>query len=119
MNDAYSNQDKAKLFKTQEKKICTEMRGISQRAEQLEELLNDLNQLLVPSVDEMKAILQDTGTNWQQYTVKQKKEIGKCVLLAQAIKKVLDTKLLTDDGVLTEESIVALQQGQHFLLEHS
>lgn len=119
LNDAYSNRDKAELFKTQVKKICTEMRGISRRAEQLEELLNDLNQLLVPSVDEMKAILQDTGTNWQQYTVKQKKEIGKCVLLAQAIKKVLDTKLLTDDGVLTEESIVALQQGQHFLLEHS
>ena len=119
LNDACAKRDKAELFKKQVEKICTEMQGISQRAGQLKELLADLDNLLVPYVDNMKTILQAPGTNWPDYTVEQKKEIGKCVVLAQTVKKVLDTKLLTDDGVLTEESATALEQGKHFWLENS
>ena len=63
----------------------------------------------------MRSIIRNSGTDWQTYTSGDKRQIYKCVQLAQVIKMVLDTSLLSESGELLPESKAALEKGNEFL----
>ena len=52
----------------------------------------------------MEDIVANEGNDYSKYTMESKKTIASCASVAVSVKSVLDTPLLTDDGLLTEES---------------
>lgn len=117
LNNAYSNFDKARAFRAQAKNIGVALKGICVRAEQLTELLNRLDYYFAPTVSVMRNIITTAGTNWQNYSISEKKEIYKSVQLAQTIKIILDASLLKEDGTLNDMTENVLNKGNRYLQE--
>ncbi len=67
-------------------------------------LLARLDAYFLPLVYKMEDILKTEGDDYKDYSLDSKKAIASCASLAVTIKSVLDTPLLTDEGLLTEES---------------
>ena len=67
-------------------------------------LLARLDARLLPLIYRMEDIIQSEGDDYRQYSAESKKAIASCVSIAVSIKSVLDTPILTDDGLLTPES---------------
>lgn len=115
LNDAYGNYDKAKVFKKQARNIGIALKGIFTRANQLTELLQKLDVFFVYQVRLLGEIIESKGVNWESYSNEEQQEIYKCVQLAQAIKVILDTSLLKQEGELDETSEQVLENGNQYL----
>ncbi|MBP2242955.1 hypothetical protein J2Z40_003537 [Cytobacillus eiseniae] len=115
LNDAYGNYDKAKVFKKQARNIGIALKGIFTRANQLTELLQKLDVFFVYQVKLLEEIIESKGVNWESYSKSEQQEIYKCVQLAQAIKVILDTSLLKQEGELDEMSEQVLENGNQYL----
>ena len=115
LNEAKTNHSKAKQFQQEGKNICTLLDAISKRSQQITSLLSDLNGFLVKSNGEMKRVIQDSGTNWQEYTDYEKITIANTVQIAKTIKLVIDTPILREDGTLDSESEYVLSSNKEFV----
>lgn len=115
--DAKSNLEKAKTFREQAEGICATLRVIRSRANQLYDLLSNLNTPLIELNADMRSIVRNNGTDWNSYSKQDKTQIYKCIQVAQVVKMVLDTSLLTEDGKLHEQSKETLVKGKVFLKE--
>lgn len=69
-----------------------------------ERLLLKLNAVFEPLVAELEKIIDESGTDFSRYTPRQKATVAAGLSIAKAIKTVLDTPILTEDGKLTEGS---------------
>ena len=67
-------------------------------------LLARLDARFLPLIYGMEDILKNEGDDYRQYTPESKKAIASCASMAVTIKSILDTKLLSDDGLLTPQS---------------
>ena len=67
-------------------------------------LLARLDSKFVPLIYKMEDIINAEGDDYRAYSAESKKVIASCASVAVSIKTVLDTPLLTDDGLLTRES---------------
>ena len=113
--DAKSNYEEAKKFEEQAKTIESMLKAIGERAEQLRELLFRLDKLFAELNADMDLIVKNSGTDWEKYGDADKKQIYKCAQMAQVVKMILDTSLLTEEGELQEESQKSLDAGMKFL----
>jgi hypothetical protein len=57
-----------------------------------------------PLVYDMTQIINEKGTDFREFSDDEKKCVASAMSLAGAIKAVLDTPILDDEGNLTEES---------------
>ena len=89
--------------------------AVKLRAEQLTNLLVNLDKPFNTLIADMRSIVRNQGVNWTMYSDADKKQIYKCVKVAQAVKMVLDTMLLNEDGKLTDNSLHTLSEGKQFL----
>ena len=117
--DAKSNLEEAEKFAEQARCIESVLKAISKRAEQLRKLLEDLDEIFSELNADMRSIVRNSGTDWNGYREADKRQIYKCVQMAQVVKMILDTSLLTEDGQLQEESQKSLEAGTKFLEELS
>ena len=101
---AYSNLAKAKEIEEEMKTIRVLCNGIRMRATMFQRLLLKLNSVFEPFVAMLERTIEEAGTDFSQYTPQQKAIVASCLSIAKAIKAVLDTPILTEDGSLTEES---------------
>lgn len=115
LNDAYGNYDKAKAFKKQARNIGIALKAIFTRANQLTELLKKLDVFFAYQVGVLRDIIDSKGVNWQDYSKTEQEEIYKCVQLAQAIKVILDSPLLKQEGQLDEATEYVLENGNKYL----
>ena len=113
--DARSNLEKAEEFKEQSNGIVATLKAISTRANQLGKLLTDLEMPFAALNADMRSIVRNSGTDWNRYSAADKKQIYKCVQIAQVVKTVLDTSLLSENGELKAESKKAVDDGRKFL----
>lgn len=67
-------------------------------------LLARLDTYFLPLIYKMEEIFANEGDDYSKYTTESKKAIASCASVAVSVKSVLDTPLLTDDGLLTSES---------------
>ena len=67
-------------------------------------LLARLDTYFLPLIYKMEDIVANEGDDYKAYSVDSKKIIASCASVAVSVKTVLDTPLLTDDGLLTDES---------------
>lgn len=115
LNNAKANYEKAKVYRAQAKSIGLALKAIFLRCGQMYNLLEQLDSYFSKSVSSLCKIIKSSGTNWTKYTPEQQKDIYLCVQIAQTVKIVMDTSLLTDDGELNEKSEAMLAQGNMFL----
>lgn len=113
--DAKSNLEKAKEFEEQALAIKSTLKAIRTRAYQLKDLLEALDKPLSELNADMRSIIRNNGTDWNTYSETDKRQIYKCVQVAQVLKMVLDTSLLKEDGTLQQDSKLSLEKGQAFL----
>ena len=78
--------------------------GIKARANMFESLLGRLDDIFKPLIENMYDIMIENGADYSKYSLKDKKSIAEVASIAVAIKALLDTPILTEDGKLTKES---------------
>ena len=60
-------------------------------------------------------IFQTEGDDYRQYSAESRKVLASCASIAVSMKSVLDTPILTDDGLLTDESKTTATNIEGFL----
>ncbi len=63
----------------------------------------------------MEDIVSREGNDYSKYSKESKNVIASCVSVALSVKSVLDTPLLTDDDLLTNESKDTVSNIENFL----
>ena len=108
---ARKNLEAAKTNLAEAKQICEELDTgslqcavIRRRTYMFYNLLARLDARFLPHIYQMEDIIKNEGDDYRMYNSESKKIVASCASLAVTIKSVLDTPLLTDDGLLTPES---------------
>lgn len=78
--------------------------AIRRRTDMFYSLLTRLDAYLLPLVFQMEYIVKTEGTDYSLYSKQSKAVILAAASTAVTVKAVLDTPILTDDGMLTDES---------------
>lgn len=105
----------ADVVASQLENVCIALEDIKQRANMISQLIAKLNILLRKSIETTETIICEKGKNRNNYSKHDKEYIITCMNLASAIKKVIDTKLLDENGEIAEQSIEAIRIGEDYL----
>ncbi|MBR4382820.1 MAG: hypothetical protein IKP64_04610, partial [Selenomonadaceae bacterium] len=99
--------------------IIEQMTGVKDyraHAEQIKELLDDLEYEFRPFVNGMISIIDRSGIDWRNYSRDEQTAIGVTMQLAKTIKVIVDTSLITEDGKLRDaETNKVLSAGRALL----
>lgn len=101
---AYVNLSKAHQYSEEVKTMQILCKAIRIRANMFERLLIKLDAIFQPLTDSLAQIIQTSGTDFSKYSKDEKAVVAETLSLAKAIKAVLNTPLLTEEGNLTDES---------------
>lgn len=104
LDNAKSNLAEAQKIAEELKTMCVLCHGIQRRSYMFERLLIRLDALFFPLIFGMETIISQKGDDWHGFSDEEKKTIAAAASIAKAIKTVLDTPILTDEGKITEES---------------
>lgn len=107
---AYSDLAKAKAFKAEMDAAAAACIGIRKRANMFSRFLLSMNSIFEPLIFEMQQIIKNSGTDYRTFSIDEKKTIAEAMAIAGAIKAILDTPILDDDGNLTKESEIILEK---------
>lgn len=115
LHDSRSNKENAKKFAEEGKTINALLTAISKRAEQIEELLCDLDALFKRFNKDMVRTIKYSGVDYRNYDKAEKESIMHAALTAKTIKMVIDTSLLKEDGTIASDSEKTLINGRSML----
>ncbi len=104
LEQAKTNQLEAIQLAEQLDTAAKQCEAIRRRTYMFHNLLARLDSYFLPFVYKMEDIVKNEGDDYSKYSTDSKKCISSCVSIAISIKGVLDTQILTDDGLLTDES---------------
>lgn len=104
LEKAYTNRDEAIQIAEQLSAGSLQCEAIRRRTYMFYNLLARADSFFLPLIYGMEDIFKNEGDDYRQYTQESKKVIASCASFAVTIKTILDTPLLTDDGLLTDES---------------
>lgn len=100
---------------SQSETIKVVLDGIFQRAERMSMLLAKFNILFRKSIEVTSEIIEHNGKNGANYNRQDRDCIKNCLNFADAIKKVLATPLMDENGAITEQSMKAIETGEKYL----
>ena len=101
---AYSNLAKAREFKEEMDTASSLCMGTRKRANMFNRFLVSLNSVFEPLIYDMSEIIKNRGTDFRTFTDDEKNTVAEAMAMAGAIKSILDTPILDDDGNLAPES---------------
>lgn len=101
---ARANLAKARLSAEEIETAGTLCDGIRRRAYLFFRLLIRLDTLFMPLIVTMERAIKTHGTDYRTFSDDEKHTVAAAVSIVGAIKAVLDTPILTEDGKLTDES---------------
>ena len=104
LDQAKTNQLEAIQLAEQLDTASKQCEAIRRRTNMFYNLLARLDTYFLPCIYKMEDIVKEEGYDYSTFSTESKKAIASCVSIAVSIKSVLDTQLLTDDGLLTDES---------------
>ena len=104
LDQAKTNHAEAVQMAEQLDTASKQCEAIRRRTYMLYHLLARLDTYFLPCIYKMEDIVKAEGEDYSRFTAESKKVIASCVSIAVSIKAVLDTQLLTDDGLLTDAS---------------
>ena len=73
-------------------------------------VLQKLNNLFIPTIEKMSETIVKYGTDYSTFSIEQQNNIIASMSLAGAIKAVLDTPILNENGELTLDSECILKE---------
>lgn len=103
-DQAYANLSKAREFEEEMHTVRVLCNAIRLRANMFERALIKLDAILTPLQYNLKELIRNFGTDYSAYTEEQKNTVAAGLSTVAAIKAVLDTPILTEDGKLSSES---------------
>lgn len=115
LEKAYTNKAEAVQISCQLDTASLQCEMIRRRTYMFYNLLARLDSYFLPMIYKMEDIVETEGDDYRIYTEESKKTIASCASIAVSIKSVLDTPLLTDDGLLTDESEATATNIEGFL----
>ncbi|MBO8415618.1 MAG: hypothetical protein IAB19_04470, partial [Proteobacteria bacterium] len=101
---AYSNLAEAKKVAQELQTVCVSCAGIRARACMFDRLLLRLDLMLYPLLLKLRSVIEREGTDVAAYSEQSLALLAEIFAIMQAVKSVLDTALLSEDGSLTEAS---------------
>ena len=104
LDNAYSNKYKAEEAVESLKVVKALCNGISKRSDMFISLISKLDDILIELTAQLEVIVNVRGTNYARYNEKEQGVVAMSISVAEAIKIVLGTPILTEDGQLTAES---------------
>ena len=104
LDKAYTNRAEAIQIASQLNVAGLQCETIRRRTYMFYNLLARLDTYFLPLIYKMEDIVASEGEDYRNYSVESRKVVASCASVAVSVKSVLDTPLLTDDGLLTEES---------------
>ena len=104
LDKAYTNRAEAIQIASQMETAGLQCETIRRRTYMFYNLLARLDTYFLPLIYKMEDIVATEGEDYRAYSADSKKVVASCASVAVSVKSVLDTPLLTDDGLLTEES---------------
>lgn len=108
LKQALLNQEEAKRMTEELNTGSAQCEAIRRRTYMFYNLLARLDARFLPLIYQMEDIVRTEGEDYRLYRAESKKIIASCASIAVTIKTLLDTPLLTDDGLLTGESETAI-----------
>lgn len=109
---AYSNLAKANEFEEEMKTAVDLCNGIRRLSAMFNRFLIRIQTFFDPLVYEMSEIINQRGTDFREFSDDEKKVVASAMSMAGAIKAVLDTPILDEDGNLTRESGMIIEETQ-------
>lgn len=110
-SSADKNLDKARANKAEALRIAAQLNSVALQCETIRRrtymfynLLARLDAYFLPLIYKMEDIVKAEGYDYKAFPNDAKQTIASCASVAVSVKSVLDTPLLTDDGLLTDES---------------
>lgn len=104
LDKAYTNKAEAIQIASQLNAAGLQCETIRRRTYLFYNLLARLDTYFLPLIYKMEDIVASEGEDYRAFSADSKKVIASCASVAVSVKSVFDTPLLTDDGLLTEES---------------
>lgn len=104
LEKAYTNKSEAVQIASQLNSASLQCETIRRRTYMFYNLLARLDTYFLPLIYKMEDIVKTEGDDYKNYSDTSKQTIASCASVAVSVKSVLDTPLLTDDGLLTDES---------------
>mgnify|MGYP004535058003 FL=1 len=104
LEKAYTNRAEAIQIATRLDSASLQCETIRRRTYMFYNLLARLDTYFLPLIYKMETIFEEEGDDYGKYSKESKKIIASCASVAVSVKSVLDTPLLTDDGLLTDAS---------------
>lgn len=103
--------EKARTNRAEALQVASQLYTASQQCETIRRrtymfynLLARLDTYFLPLIYKMENIFEEEGDDYRLYKAESRKVIASCASVAVSIKSVLDTPILTDDGLLTDDS---------------
>jgi hypothetical protein len=104
LDNAYSNLSEARKIAEELNTATFLCNSIRRRSYMFHRLLVRLDILFLRLNYELEQIVRKRGKNYRKYSTEQKHIVAQICSVAGTVKAVLDTSLLTEDGVLTPQS---------------
>ena len=98
------NMSKAQAYEEEVALLCTACVAVQKRATLFSQILALLDRQFSSLLEEMENVIYEEGTDFSRYTEGAKNTIAASLSLAQAVKAVLDTPILNQDGSISEDS---------------
>lgn len=115
LDKARTNRAEAVQIAAQLEVGSNQCEAIRRRTYMFYNLLARLDSYFLPTIYKMEDILVTEGDDYRNYSEVSKKAIASSASIAVTIKSVLDTPLLTDDGLLTDASSETKSSVEEFL----
>ncbi len=115
LEKARTNQAEAIQISSQLDTASLQCQAIRRRAYMFYSLLARLDCFFLPLIFKMEDIFNAEGDDYRKYSAKSKGVIASAASIAVSIKSVLDTPILTDDGLLTDNSEKTATNVEDFL----
>ena len=86
---------------------------------EFDKVIRRLSNTMTSVLDSLESIIMASGTDYSLYDSSQKRQVHLAVQFAQALKLLLETPLLTQDGAVNQKCFKALKQGKKILSPQS
>jgi len=117
--ESRANLAKAREYEEEVETVQVLCKAIRMRANMFERLLIKLDAIFEPLTESLAQIIETSGNDFSHYLEEEKAVVAANLSVAKAIKAVLDTPLLTEDGNLTDESEAIVEPVQEIIATHA
>lgn len=112
---AQMRKKQATVVASQAETVSVALNAIFQRAERISELLAKLNIIFRKSIEVVTIIIDEKGIIASNYSDFDIDCITTCINIASAIKSILETPLINENGEITAKSMEAIEIGEEYL----